>query len=222
MVVLAFAAAIGVAAALVVLAVVLRSDDESAAPTDPTPLVELDEIPQDGIVLGSPTASVTIIEYADLQCPACRAFAESVLPTVIDQYVRPGDVKAEFRGIGFIGPDSERALRFVQAAGLQDRLWQLQEGFYRNQGGENSGWVTDELVRRLAGEISGLDVERLFVDAEGAEVDALLRQAASLAEQDEITGTPSVFVQAGVEKPVRVERPSATDVAVALDDALGR
>jgi protein-disulfide isomerase len=221
MVVLAFAVAVGVAVALVVLAVVLRSDDETTAPTSPTPVVELDGIPQDGIVLGSPSASVTLIEYADLQCPACRAYGETVLPTIIDQYVRPGDVKAEFRGISFIGPDSEKALRFVQAAGLQDRLWQLQDAFYRNQGGENSGWVTDDLVRRLAGEI-GLDVERLFVDAEGAEVDALLRQATSLAEQDEISGTPSVLVQAGVEAPVKVERPSATDVAVALDDALER
>jgi protein-disulfide isomerase len=164
---------------------------------------------------------VTLIEYADLQCPACRAFGETVLPTIIDQYVRPGDVKAEFRGISFIGPDSERALRFVQAAGLQDRLWQLQDALYRNQGGENSGWVTDDVVRRLAGEI-GLDVERLFVDAESPEVDALLRQATSLAAQDEISGTPSVFVQVGVEEPVQIERPSATDVAVALDDALGR
>jgi protein-disulfide isomerase len=222
MVVVAFAVAIGVAVALVVLAVVLRSDDETAAPTNPTPVVELEGIPQDGIVLGSPDASVTLVEYADLQCPACRAYGETVLPTIIDQYVRTGDVKAEFRGISFIGPDSERALRFVQAAGLQNRLWQLQEAFYRNQGGENSGWVTDELVRRLAGEIPGLDIERMFVDAEGAEVDALLRQAASQAEQDEISGTPSVFVQAGVEAPVEVERPSATDVAVALDDALGR
>jgi protein-disulfide isomerase len=222
MVVVAFAVAIGVAVALVVLAVVLRSDDETAAPTNSTPVVELEGIPQDGVVLGSPDASVTLIEYADLQCPACRAYGETVLPTIIDRYVRPGDVKAEFRGISFIGPDSERALRFVQAAGLQDRLWQLQEAFYRNQGGENSGWVTDELVRRLAGEIPGLDVEQMFVDAEGAEVDALLRQAASQAQADEITGTPSVFVQVGVEEPVRVERPSATDVAVALDDALGR
>jgi protein-disulfide isomerase len=222
MVVVAFAVAIGVAVALVVLAVVMRSDDETAAPTNSTPVVELEGIPQDGIVLGSPGATVTLIEYADLQCPACRAYGETVLPTIIDRYVRPGDVKAEFRGISFIGPDSERALRFVQAAGLQDRLWELQEAFYRNQGGENSGWVTDELVRRLAGEIPDLDVERMFVDAQGAEVDALLRQAASQAQTDEITGTPSVFVQVGVEEPVRIERPSATDVAVALDDALGR
>jgi protein-disulfide isomerase len=221
-VVLAFAVAIGVAVALVVAAVVLRTDDEESAPATPTPVVQLDGIPQDGTVLGSTEAGVTIIEYADLQCPACRAFGESVWPTVIDQYVRPGDVKAELRGISFIGPDSEKAVRLVYAAGLQDRLWHLQEALYRNQGAENSGWVTDELVRDLAGEIPGLDVERLFDDAEGPEVEALMRQAASQAEQDEISGTPSVFVQQGDGPPVRVERPGVTDVAVALDQALGR
>jgi protein-disulfide isomerase len=131
-------------------------------------------------------------------------------------------VKLEFRGIAFIGPDSEKAVRLVYAAGLQDRLWQLQEALYRNQGGENSGWVTDDLVRRLAGEIGGIDVERLFLDAESAQVDALVQQAATQAEQDDISGTPSVLVQTGVEEPQKLEAHSATDIAAALDDALGR
>ncbi len=222
-VVLAFAAAIGVAAALVVVALVTRGgDDEDTPPPAASPLLQLDGIPQDGIVLGAPDASVTFIEYADLQCPACRAYAEVTLPTVVDSYVRPGDVKAEFRGIAFIGPDSERALRLVQAAGLQDRLWNLQEALYRNQGGENSGWVTDDLVRRLAGEIPGLDVERLFTDADGPQVDALVQQAAAQAQEDEVRGTPTVFVQQGVEEPVQLEAHTPTDVAAALDNALGR
>ena len=220
---LAFAVAIGAAVALIVGALVLRSDDEETAPSTQAPALALDGIPQDGIVLGAPSASVTLIEYADLQCPACRAYAELVIPTVVDQHVRPGDVKLEFRGISFIGPDSARALRFVQAAGLQDRLWNLEEALYRNQGGENAGWVTDDLIRRLAGEIPGLDVERLFVDADSPQVDALIQQAAALAEEDDISGTPSVFIQQGVEKPYKLENAfSATDVAAALDDALGR
>jgi protein-disulfide isomerase len=223
MVVLAFAVAIGVAVALVVLAVVLRSDDETATPTNPTPVVELDGIPQDGIVLGAPSASVTLIEYADLQCPACRAFGETVWPTIIDQYVRPGDVKAEFRGISFIGPDSERALRFVQAAGLQDRLWQLQDAFYRNQGGENSGWVTDDLVRSLAEDIEGLDADRMFEDAGGEEVIALMNEAAQQAQAVGLRGTPTFYVQVGEGEPYRIE-PTALDpreFRPALDDALG-
>ena len=72
----------------------------------------------------------------------------------------------EFRGFPFIGDDSVKAYRFLLAAGEQDTLWNLQEALYRNQGGENAGWVTDDLLRELASEIDGLDVDRLFVDAD--------------------------------------------------------
>jgi protein-disulfide isomerase len=221
MVVLAFAIAIGAAAALVVAALVSRSDDSSPPPTA-APLVDLDGIPQDGTILGSPDAEVTFIEYADLQCPACRAYAETVFPTVVDDYVRPGSVKAEYRGLAFIGPDSEKALRFVLAAGLQDRLWNLQEAMFRNQGGENSGWVTDELVRELAGEIPGLDVEQLFEDAESTEVESMMQAFAVQAEADEVTGTPTILLQVGDDEPFKLELAGATETAAALDDALGR
>jgi protein-disulfide isomerase len=221
-VVLAFAIAIGAAVALVVAALVLR-DDESSPPPTAAPLVDLNGIPQDGTVLGSPDAEATFIEYADLQCPACRAYAEVVFPTVVDDYVRPGSVKAEYRGLSFIGPDSEKALRFVLAAGLQDRLWNLEEAFFRNQGGENSGWVTDELVRELAGEIPGLDVEQLFEDAESTEVESMMEASAVQAEVDEVTGTPTILLQVGDDEPYKLDPGlGPAETAAALDDALGR
>ena len=176
MVALAFGVAIAAAVALVVVAVVARTSNDSAPPA-PSPVVELKGIPQAGTVLGSPDATVTLIEYADLQCPSCRAYTEGVWPAVVRQYVRPGRVKTEFRGVAFIGPDSLKALRFVYAAGLQNRLWNLQEALYRNQGGENDGWVTDDLVRELAGQIPGLDVDRLFADAESSEVAAMVSKS---------------------------------------------
>ena len=36
--------------------------------------VDLTGIPQEGIFLGPSSANVTLIEYADLQCPFCRAY----------------------------------------------------------------------------------------------------------------------------------------------------
>ena len=75
-VVVAFAVAIGVAAALIVVAVVSRTGDDAPDPT-PTSAVDFTDIPQDGTILGSPDAEVTLIEYADLQCPACRAYSET-------------------------------------------------------------------------------------------------------------------------------------------------
>lgn len=221
MVVLAFAVAIGAAVALVVVALLLRGGDDAPAP-NPIPSVDLSGIPQDGAFLGAESAEVTLIEYADLQCPFCRAYSEQVLPVLVDEYVRPGRIRSEFRGLAFIGEDSEKALRFVYAAGLQDRLWNLQEALFRNQGGENEGWVTDELVRSLAEDIEGLDVDRLFADAASEEVTALIAESASQAQSAGVSGTPSFSIQIGDEEPYELELTALDPSAFrpALDDAL--
>ena len=145
-VVIAFAVAIGAAAALIAVALLLRNDS-STPPPSATPVVDLTGIPQDGAVLGSPNAGVTLIEYADPQCPGCRAYTENFFPTVVGAYVWPGKVDTEFRGFPFIGSDSVKGYRFFLAAAEQNKLWNLQEAMYRNQGGENSGWITDDLIR---------------------------------------------------------------------------
>jgi protein-disulfide isomerase len=219
-VVLAFGIAIAAAAALIVAAVVLREDGEGAEPT-PAPLVDFSGIPQDGTLLGSPEATVTLIEYADLQCPACRAYAETYVPGLVEQYARPGRIRMEFRGISFIGPDSETALRYVLAAGLQNHLWELQEAMYRNQGGENSGWVTEELVRDLAADIEGLDADRMVADAESAQVEAMMAESARQAQEAQVGGTPTLAIQVGDDEATRLESvPSFAELTQMLDDAL--
>jgi protein-disulfide isomerase len=214
--VIVIAVAALIAGALVAVALLAR-DDEGGSSVSPTPVVELEGIPQEGALLGSPDASVRVIEYADLQCPACQQYAENVLPVLVNDYVRPGRVLAEFRGLRFLGPDSDKALRFVIAAGLQNRLWNLQEALYRHQGAENSGWVTDDLVRELAGEIPGLDVDRLFEDRDGDTVTRLIEEDEAQAEADQVPGTPTVLVQIGDDEPYAID-PSL--LAPALDDAL--
>lgn len=109
----------------------------------------------------------------------------------MNEYVRPGLAAAEFRGFPFIGDDSVKAYRFLLAAGAQDKLWNLQEALYRNQGGENEGWVTDDLVRELAAEIDGLDVDRLFAEAEGDAIVAQAEGAEAAGQAAGMLGTPS-------------------------------
>jgi protein-disulfide isomerase len=218
MVVLAFALAVGAAVALVAVALVFRG---SGADPAPTPGVDLAGIAQEATVLGDPSAGVTLIEYADAQCPACRFYSEDMFPAIVDEYVRPGKIKTEYRGFPFIGPDSVKALRFILAAGLQDRLWQYQEALYRYQGDENAGWVTDELLRERAEEVPGLDADQLFVDAESDEITREADEAAGEAEAAGIPGTPTFFVKIGDDEPYYID--IALDLALmraALDDAL--
>src|SRR6185436_11108323 len=52
-------------------------------------------IPQSGIALGSPKAPVTMVEFADLQCPFCAEYQRAVFPTILKRYVRTGKVRVE-------------------------------------------------------------------------------------------------------------------------------
>ena len=99
-------------------------------------------IPQHGDTLGNPSAPVTMVVFEDPQCPFCDEWSLDTLPTVLDQFVRTGKVKLVYRGILIIGPNSVAGLRAIVAAGRQNKLWNMNEALYANQGKENSGWIT--------------------------------------------------------------------------------
>ncbi len=217
-VVAAFAIAIGAAVALVVVALVGRNN--SSAPPTPNPVVDLSGIPQEGRVLGSRDARVTLIEWADPQCPGCRAYTEMLFPTLVDEYVRPGKVNTEFRGLPFIGDDSVKGYRFLLAAGEQNKLWDLQEALYRNQGGENDGWLTDDLIQELATQIDGLDVDQLFADAERSDIVAEANGASAAGQAAGIRGTPTLLLKIGAAEPYQIQVATVDQLRAALDDAL--
>jgi protein-disulfide isomerase len=210
------AAAIAAAVLIVAVAVVISqagsaSDDAGGAPSGGSQTRALFRgIPQRGIALGDPRAPVTLTEFADLQCPFCRQYAENVLPTLVTRYVRSGGLRLVFRNLSFIGPDSERAARLAAAAGLQDRLWQFTDLVYRNQGEENSGYVTDAYLRRIA-QAARVDGGRAFAAAGGAAVGRQLDASARKAQRSGVDSTPS-FVLSRAGAPPRRFSPSSLTV----------
>ena len=93
-------------------------------------------VPQHGTLLGRADAPVRIVEFADLQCPYCDEYTVQALPTLVQRYVRTGEVSMRFENLSFIGPDSVTAGRVAAAAGQQDRLWNFVDLLYLNQGEE--------------------------------------------------------------------------------------
>jgi protein-disulfide isomerase len=147
-------------------------------------------IPQKGIVLGNPHAPVTMVEFADLQCPFCRNYTLNVLPALVRSYVRTGKVRMEFRNISFIGPDSQKLARAAGAAAQQDKLWNFLDLVYHNQGRENSGYATEAFIRRILGAVPGLDVQRALAARDTAAVKKQLDTALTLARRAGVRGTP--------------------------------
>lgn len=179
-------------------------------------------IPQRGSTLGRPDAAVTLVEFADLQCPYCAQWSAVAFDDIVEEYVRPGKVRLEFRGLAFLGPDSERGLRFAVAAGRQGRLWDVVHGLYANQGAENGGWLNDDLLRDAGGEIPALDVEQAFADASSPGVAQEIAAASEHAEQLGIQGTPSFAVgrTGGRLSPIAIASLDAEALRPTLDDLL--
>jgi protein-disulfide isomerase len=150
-------------------------------------------IPQTGARLGDPEAPVRLLEFVDLQCPFCAQYTERVLPTIVDRYVRTGEIQVELRPLAFLGDDSVRGAAAASAAADQNRMWQFTDIFYRNQGAENSGYVTDEFLRRVA-RASGVDPAPIVAAADGGRVSPLLRGAQRQADRYGVNSTPSFLI----------------------------
>ena len=171
--------------AIVALALAACGDDATERKAD-----RFDGVPQDGAVLGDPSAPFTMVEFADLQCPYCAQFDREVLPEVIEEFVRPGELRIELRPVAFLGPDSTTGAAATVAAGFQDRMWQFADLFYRNQGPENSGYATREFLGRIA-RASGLDFERWQGESNSKRLVAILERNARAAQTARVTGTPN-------------------------------
>ncbi|MSX02719.1 MAG: thioredoxin domain-containing protein [Actinobacteria bacterium] len=195
----------GLIAVVVVVAAILivlsSGDTTNTAATDSNAPLKgvketaamLDGIPQKGNTLGKKTAPVTMIEYADYQCPFCRDYALSTMPILVNEYVRTGKVRMEFNPLTFIGPDSETAARAGTAAGQQNLEWNFTHLFYFNQGTERSGYVTDAFINRLyAGAGVNASKANAFRTTPAAAVP--IADATASAEKYGIASTPSFVV----------------------------
>lgn len=89
-----------------------------------------------------------------------------------------------FRGVAFIGPESEEALRFALAAGQQGMLWNTVHLLYENQGEENEGWVTDDLLTAVGRAVPGLEVQRTLAGRFEPGVEAELVAAETAAAEN--------------------------------------
>jgi protein-disulfide isomerase len=195
-------AAIGAAAvvAVVLIVVVSGGSSESGASTtsaDTTgspPSSSLAGIPQHGATLGNPNAPATLVVYEDPQCPFCRQWNVDTLPTVLRDYVRPGKINLEYRGVVIIGPNSVKGLRAIYAAAPQNTLWNMVDALYAQQGAENSGWITNDVIRSAAQQ-AGANPDQILARMNTPAVTAQLTRAAKQAAADQVRGTPTFVVE---------------------------
>jgi len=171
-------------------------------------------IPQSGNSLGSPNAPVTLQYYGDLECPICQKFTLGALAPLIQRWVRTGKLRIEYRNLETATrePETFKVQQVAAlAAGKQGKMWDYLETFYREQGAEDSGYVTEQYLHSLAAQIPGLDIAKWTKDRSNPAYANEIESDAQAANAHNFTGTPSFLIGHTGGAPKRLEYTSLDD-----------
>ena len=160
----------------------------------------LSGIPQSGNTLGNPTAPVTMTYYGDYECPVCQAFTlQGGFPQLVSNDVRTGKVKVVYKSFCTAtcnGPNRDQ-FSAQQAAGLaagrQKLFWQYTELFYREQGTEGSGYVTQSYLEGLAQQLPNLNFSAWQSARNDPNLSAQVASDQASAHQLGVSGTPTLI-----------------------------
>jgi len=180
-------------------------------------------IPQTGRTLGWSSAPVTMTEFIDLQCPICQQFETQVFPDIVRKYVRTKKIKVVVEPWAFIGNDSYRGQAVMLAAEKQSKAFNFEEVLYANQGTENTGWLTDDMLYNIAVSVPGMKIQPLFAERGSSFVKKDAAAITADAQKLNVTGTPTIFVNRPGQKPTEVPMADGLDettLVTYLDKAL--
>jgi protein-disulfide isomerase len=154
---------------------------------------------------GNPGAPVLLVEFADFQCPACRA-ARPLVEEALKKH--DGQTRLVFKNFPLsIHQYGEKLARSARAAQQQGKFWEMYGALFDNQD-RISPQVVDELAKGL-----GLDMAKFAKDLESEAVADAVSRDRKQGERLDIQSTPTLFINGRMF-------PSTPDFAEDLEDWL--
>jgi len=155
---------------------------------------------------GNPAAPVLLVEFADFQCPACRA-ARPLVEEALKKH--EGQTRLVFKNFPLsIHPYGEKLARSGRAALLQGKFWEMYAAMFDNQD-RISPPVIEELAKGL-----GLDMAKFQKDVESEAVADAVSRDRKQGERLDIQSTPTLYINGRLF-------PSTPDFADDLEDWIG-
>jgi len=145
-------------------------------------------------ILGNIDAPLTLVEFGDYQCSFCKKHFVQTHDLIMKNYVATGNVKILFKDmIVTPGEDSIHAAHAAHCAKDQGMFWKYHYMLYNNWKGENTGWVTDDILNKFASDVD-LDMNEFSKCMSEKKWMNLIRASGEDANTMGITGTPSFFL----------------------------
>ncbi|MGG6309422.1 DsbA family protein [Paenibacillus macerans] len=147
--------------------------------------------------LGSSTAKVKVIEFADFKCPACKKWEETYLERFKQEFIDTGKVELYFMNFAFIDRDSIMAASAGEAIYAQsnEKFWEFKRKLYARQGDETKIWATPKfLLDFVKDNIEGIDYARFEQDLTEHAYMLPVKEDFKTAGNYGVNGTPQFMV----------------------------
>ena len=156
-------------------------------------ILNKENLMQGSTILGNPDAKITIVEFGDYQCTFCYKFHDETMKKIDQAYIKTENVNFVYRDFPLNGPQSILASEASYCAQKQNKFWEYHDTLYNNWGGENTGWITKNVLIGFANDIK-LDLDTFSQCLENSEFKQKVLDNEQFAREIGIDATPSFLI----------------------------
>lgn len=147
--------------------------------------------------IGNKDAPITIVEFSDYKCPACKRWNEEVLPELKQEYLDTGKAVLYYVDYPFLAPDSNLAALAGETLYQQNQeyFWVYHHKMSELQGKKDDTWATKSFILDLVRtHIPEADIKKFETDLDSRTYSANVKKDLMIVERYQVRGTPTVFV----------------------------
>jgi len=167
-------------------------------------------------VTGQGSSGVTLIEYADFQCPACKSFYP-VIKELKTKYEKEIFVQYRHYPLEAIHANARASARAAEAAHKQGKFWEMHDALFENQEVWKDASDPLSYYKGYAQQIGVSDLAKFESDYKSSEINDIINADLKEGQKLSITATPT-FVLDG--KAITNNPSSAEDFYKLIDEAI--
>lgn len=140
---------------------------------------------------GSASASATLVEYSDFQCPACKAYAP-----LVERVVKDNSTTLHFVYRHYPLPQHQHAklaAQYAEAAGIQGKFFEMHDKLFSGQSDWEKSNKPEDTFIKYAQDLK-LDIKKLKTDVTSSEVQKGIDDDIASGTAAGVDATPSFFL----------------------------
>ncbi len=177
---------IAIVIALIIVSFIISNKDKKI---DPASFAGVEVMEPARHVKGNAESGLTLIEYSDFQCPACKA-AEPDISALVDQFGDRFELEYRHFPLRSIHPNAQIGAQAAEAAGLQGKFWEMHDILFEKQDEWSQSFNPQRYLEEYAIEI-GINADRFMFDLESDLIKGIVNSHFDEAMALKLPGTPA-------------------------------